>query len=64
MTDAKEQELIEAVAEACRKLDEDYRKLAEARRKLTEADRKRDEAYRKLREYRKSNAQQGGKVEV
>ena len=57
MTDAKEQELIEAVAEACRKLDE-------ACRKLDEADRKRDEAYRKLREYRKSNAQQGGKVEV
>ena len=76
MSDAKEQKLIEARAEAdrklaevCRKRDEAYRKVAEVCRKVAEVCRKRDEAYRKcdkttrkLREYRASKARQSGKA--
>jgi len=62
MKDAKEQELIEARDEAGRKWDETDRKWVETDRKRDEAYRKWVEAHRKLREYRDSNAQQGGEV--
>ena len=69
MKDAKELELIEARDEAYskwieddHKWDEACRKRSEAYLKRCEADLKRDEADRKLREYRKSKAQQGGRL--
>jgi len=60
--DAKEQELINALAEVEHKRDEIIRKRDEAEHKLDEVYRKRSEAVFDLREYRKSNAQKNGKA--
>jgi len=70
MVDPKEQEFFKAQDEAYRKRNETYHKWIgaergewiEAHREFFEADRNCGAAIRKLREYRKSKAQQGGKV--
>ena len=62
MSDAKEQELIEAYSVADREWYEAYRKGDVAARKRDVAARKRDVAARKLYKYRERLAQQGGKV--
>ena len=70
MSDAKEQEWIDAVKEAERKLVEAYRKQDEDRKSVeahcncVEARCKRVEARCKLRKYRKSKARPGKRVEV